>query len=111
MLPEWISKIRKGDILETPSRQQRIVRNVKHYQHNYGAHKGAIRTAVCFTIKHCSWTGRCYTVLSGTDLVQRGFRPTGKRKRLQSKIDKLIDLELDRRGKPELGCCGVKGIA
>lgn len=91
--------IKKGDILKE-NNTLRVVRAVHHYP---------TRVIVVFTIRRCSWTGRCYTVLNSTDLKQRNFRPTGKRIRLSKKLDKAI--EADFGAVPfKLTCCDVEGV-
>lgn len=94
----WIKDISVGDILmegDTP----RVVRSVSHTG----------RTSVTFTIRHCSWTTRCYTVLNESDLRTRRFRPTGKRKRLDAPIDRAIREAIDKR-EIKMHCCDVDGI-
>lgn len=119
----WVKTIRKGDVLKSGTGTLRAVREVKHN----GASLG--KTSVMFSILHCSWTHRPHTTLTGTDLVQFGYRPTGARVRLNKKIDRLI-LD-DARGRKEtvyrngkvvtmhcpllpgdtkIHCCDVKGV-
>ncbi len=103
----WIKRIQKGDILEARSGTLRIVRSVRHNGPSLP------KTSVTFTIRHCSWTGRCYTVVNGNDLRQMRFRPVSARMPLRTKLDKLIEAEF---GRPPgdgrmLDCCDVRGIA
>jgi len=110
----WIANIKKGDIL-VEGGTPRIVRYVHHYKipPGKGTRDGSIRTYVAFTIRRCSWTTRCYTLLTTHDLKQRKFRPTGKRKILRSRMDREIELEIIN-GLPleqvKLHCCDVEGI-
>lgn len=100
----WMRTIRIGDVLEDCNGTQRVVRSVSRYK------DGDLRS-VTFTIRGCSWTGRCYTVLTFTDLNYRGFRPTGVRRRMGSALDWKIHQEIRRNGRPRMGCCDVRGIA
>jgi len=106
MAAKWIERIEKGDILRSKSGLLRIVRAVHH---SWIPQSQQIRTSVTFTIKRCSWTGRCYTILNGSDLMTQGYQHTGKRIRLQKKMDKEIAAEFGQ--KPEslkLTCCDVE---
>lgn len=119
----WIARIKKGDVLKAPSGLLRVVRDVSHHHvSGYG-----IRTCVVFAIRHCSWTHRPTTVLTGNDLVQMGYRPTKGRVSLRKKIDKLIERDYSGRivalrggeigcypligSAREIDCCDVRGIA
>ena len=97
----WISQIRKGDVLRAPSGLLRVVRAVNHENQ---------KTSVHFSIKHCSWTRRCYTVYFGADLKTMGYRPTGKRMRLRREIDAVIEADFGVT-RPKLTCCDVEGIS
>ena len=103
--PKWIKQVKVGDVLKSRSGLLRVVRYVNH-------HAGGCRTWVSFTINHCSWTGRCYTMYEGNDLIQFGYRPVRVRMKLRKKIDKAILREIVdvRGGKPTLTCCDVEGI-
>ena len=127
----WIKRIRKGDILRAPSGLLRVVRDVSHSGPSAG------KTSVIFTIAHCSWTGRCYTVLTGNDLRTFGYRPTQARYSFRKAIDRKITNEISGgdkirivvaasggritkyidvhrpldRDKIQLDCCDVRGIA
>lgn len=102
----WIARIKKGDVLRSRKGVLRVVREVSH--HHIPFH--GIRTCVTFTIRHCSWTGRCYTVLGGNDLVQMGYRPTRAKVSLRRRIDRAIEAEFGKH-RPELTCCDVDGIS
>ncbi len=131
MTTKWIKKIRKGDVLKAPSGLLRVVRDVSHSGPSVG------KTSVTFTIQHCSWTGRCHTVLTGNDLRTFGYLPTRARYQFRKKIDKKIEREINGGGKVrivvaasggkvtdyiivhrpvhpskiQLDCCDVRGIA
>lgn len=67
---------------------------------------------VTFAIRNCSWTNRCYTILSRTDLRIRGFRPTRQRAALRGKVDKLIKHDIEHHYPEDqiLTCCDVKAV-
>lgn len=106
--PPWMRRVRVGDVLKDAVGNLRVVREARHY--------GGRLYGVTFTIAHCSWTGRCYTILNATDLRQRGFRPVGVRRRLNTKLDRQIAdaiarNDLAHRNGRALRCCDVEGIA
>lgn len=116
----WIKRIRKGDVLKARNGVLRVVRDVSHSGPSNG------KTSVTFAIRHCSWTHRPYTVLTGNDLVQFGYRPTKAHVALRKKIDREIERDFNGRlvsanGRriscPVLGtdrridCCDVRGMA
>jgi len=108
----WIARIRKGDVLRAGSGLLRVVRHVSHstVKWNGPAHT---RTNVYFSIKHCSWTHRCYTVYTGNDLVQMGYRPTRARVKLRKKIDRIIEHDITNRDRfdQKLTCCDVESVS
>lgn len=102
----WLDKIQEGDILLEQGRSERVVRNA-HYGKNGKLY------SVTFTIKHCSWTGRCYTVLIRADLKTRRFAPTGKKYKAKTELDTKIKEEVNNSYNPpeiKLHCCDVKGV-
>jgi hypothetical protein len=98
----WMADVRVGDVLEDANGTQRVVREVKRYK------DGELRS-VCFAIRRCSWTGRCYTILGYTDLRYRGYRKVG-RTRMGSAIDWKIYKEIGNVNKPRVSCCEVRGV-
>lgn len=101
---DWISRIRKGDVLRSRNGVLRVVRAVSHTR----------RTTVTFVIRRCSWTTRCYTIYTGNDLRQMGYAPTNVRMPLRTKFDRLIEAEFHRPGPANvcfLHCCDVTGIS
>ena len=111
MTDDWIHAIRVGDILAVGD-TYRIVRDVHHSRSD----RWPPKTYVTFTIKRCSWTGRCYTVLTQSDLKTRGFRPTGHSMRLRRQIDAkirkaIVGNELPKHGHYSMTCCDVEGIS
>lgn len=105
----WINRIKRGDVLRSPSGKLRIVREVHHHD------SGSInKTYVTFAIQRCSWTGRCFTVYTGNDLRGGGWRPVGASVKLNTKFDRLIQWEIVERPLPaeiKIHCCDVVGIA
>lgn len=101
---DWRDEIKLGDVLRAKSGDLRIVRGVSRWNKN-----GLINT-VTFTIRNCSWTGRCYTVLNRSDLKTRCFEPTGVSCALDGEIDARLLEEIKQTGKPLIDCCDVKGI-
>jgi hypothetical protein len=103
-------QLRVGDVIASPGGSWRVVR-VVHRSPNGNL------WGVTLTIKHCSWTGRCYTVLCANDLRQRGFyRVPVKRRRLRSAFDQKIRQAIERNEHPKHGrysvtCCDVEGVA
>lgn len=111
--PEWMATLRVGDVL-TNGRSYRVVREVSRWHRvnrRTVAGEGPLK-CVAFTIKHCSWTGRCYTILCASDLLQRGFRPAGVRVKLDKPWDAAILHEITKCAEPaSLRCCDVRGVA
>ena len=97
----WITKLQKGDVIRSKTGLLRIVRSVTHYGFSIN------KTYVILSIKRCSWTGRAYTVYTGNDLKQMGYRPVKARFALQSRVDRLMEEEFVRPGgeRPVLTCC------
>ena len=89
---DWIDRIKKGDVLRFRGDVLRVVRDVSHYE-KYGR----THTNVTLAIRHCSWTGRPYTVLTDHDLRSRGARPTRAKVSLRKKIDREIERDFNGR--------------
>lgn len=92
----------------------RVVRTVKwRNERKRGRRRDARpRGIFTFVILHCSWTGRCYTCYTSSDLAQkpieliaRNFR--SKNAALEQQILHNIHHALDH---PTLSCCDVHGI-
>lgn len=111
--PMWMRRVAIGDVLEIGTgRVQRVVRAVTFYS------CGALHS-VTFTIKHCSWTHRCDTVVDVSRLLTEGWHPAGVRMELNTRLDQAIAREImskrmrardRRRHQRRLDCCDVKGI-
>lgn len=102
----WIKTLAPGDVLRAPSGLLRIVRAARHSGPSLG------KTSVAFTIQHCSWTGRCYTVYTGSDLATMGYVKTGARAKLGKEFDRAVEHDMGGIGWQEckLKCCDVRGI-
>ncbi len=102
---QWLDQIKIGDILLERGKSERTVREINRYKN------GTMRS-VSFSILRCSWTHRCYTTVTRSELKTRRFSHSGKRKESASPIDKLIahDLIYWEKEKQRLDCCDVKGI-
>lgn len=102
-LQSWMN-IQAGDVVRWPSGVLRVVRKVTH------ARSGNPRSIWCwFTIRHCSWTHRCYTLYNLGELKQIGVKRVGVRVRFKQKIDFRINRVIEH-GSQELSCCDVRGI-
>ena len=118
MIPDWIHRIKKGDVLRSGSGRLRVVRDVSH-----NLVENHLRTNVTFAIQHCSWTGRPYTTYTGQDLVQMKYSPTRAKVTLRKEIDKAIERVMYARdglsALPNYGakklyevtCCDVEGLS
>jgi hypothetical protein len=101
-VPEWLKAVQPGDVLRTPTGVLRVVRRVRY--------KRGVVSSCSFTIRHCSWTGACYTIKQRSELF--GWSPTGKRVSLRRRIDRDVAHDLGKPGKERrLTCCSVEGIA
>jgi hypothetical protein len=104
----WMKDVAIGSVLAEGSGTWRIVREFSRYSN------GDLR-AVTFTIRHCSWTGRCYTVCGYVDLIYRGFRMVRVKPRaLRTKLDRRIRKAITgNESKPHysMKCCDVEGVA
>jgi hypothetical protein len=104
--PAWIERLVVGAVIAERGGAWRVVRKVNRCR------DGSVGS-VTLTIRRCSWTGRCYTILNVQDLKQRGFRriPTTPLK-LQGAIDRKLTKVLRRHeDKPySMTCCDVAGI-
>jgi hypothetical protein len=97
----WIKQLVKGDVIVSRNGNLRVIRRVTHHGPSIP------KTYITLAIKHCSWTGRAYTVYNGNDLRQMGYRPIKANFALRSRVDRLMEEEFDRPGKerPVLTCC------
>lgn len=107
--PDWFDFVREGDVLRAPSGDLRVVRRVSWHR---GAKASRKLWGVVFVIRRCSWTKRCDTVMTATDLKTRGFTHTGARVKLNKTIDALVRESIDARMRLDapLSCCDAKGL-
>jgi hypothetical protein len=104
VVPDWRETIRIGDVLVARSGTMRVVRECLYKQSD-------ILVSVRLTIRRRSWTGRCYTVVTRSDLQTFGYRKAGVRVRLGSgPMDGEIARNL-REDLRTLGPADVRGIA
>jgi len=108
----WLDEIEVGDILLSGSGVERVVRSANYFKPRDRFGRGGKLYGITFVIQKCSWTHRCYTMLTRADLKTRKFTPTGKKKQTVDLIDKLIahDILYHDIDKQRLDCCAVKGI-
>lgn len=103
--PMWMRRVSIGDVLEIGNgKVQRVVRAVTFYS------CGALHS-VTFTIKHCSWTHRCDTIVDVSRLLSERWRPTGVRSELKTRLDRKIARAVMNTNNRELDCCDVKGVS
>lgn len=112
--PEWMATLRAGEVL-TNGRSYRVVRNVSRWRCTPRGGRvdgeGPLR-CVTFAIRRCSWTKRCYTVYTASDLKTLRFRPAGARVKLNRPWDEAIAQEIENKHGPRLlSCCDVRGAA
>lgn len=111
----WHETVKVGDVVEWPSGNLRIVREVwrnpipKRPRCNYNP---ARKVFVIFAIQHCSWTKRPYTQYSIGELEQIGAHPTGINYKLNSGFDRALqgDFHASRSEDCKFRCCDVKGL-
>ena len=104
---DWRDRLTVGDVLWAQGGDLRAVRSVTY-------RKSGHLLALCLVIRRCSWTGACYTTISRSDLRTRGFKPSGAKIDLGSKLDQQIAAEFGRHGGPDgtrkLTCCYVDQV-
>lgn len=96
-----------GDVWRAPSGAMRIARAV-HICGNDPCH-----WFIYFTIRHCSWTHRPYTLYCVAELFGLGYRKIDKRVRVQDRFQRLLaeDVESNEKvNKLNFHCCDVRGI-
>lgn len=84
--PEWFKDVTIGSVLREPNGGPfRIVRYVTRRRCD-----GRLMF-VGFAIRRSSWTGRCYTMYTASDIKSRGFTMVPH---VRVKLDKLIDVRI-----------------
>jgi hypothetical protein len=102
--PSWMAAVKVGDVLRSGSKTLRVVRKVSRFK------DGSLRS-VTFSIRHCSWTRRPYTVMGYTDLRLLGYARVGANLKLESPLDRELALDIADHNRRQVTCCMVKGIA
>lgn len=114
--PAWFDTLKQWDVLESPSGDLRIVREVSRRDGSWtpraGLMPGRTLWAVTLAIRTCSWTHRPYTVYMASDLKTQGWRHTGVNVGPQrTKLDRLLLKEIRDEGHARyLDCCDVRGL-
>jgi hypothetical protein len=99
--PKW-PDILEGEILRAPSGTLRVARVV---------HRGNGRVYVFFTIRHGSWTNRCYTLYTTNALFSIGYLRTGKHVHSFDEFDQTVaDEMISCNRPPRLHPVDVKGM-
>lgn len=110
----WLDDIQPGDVLleRGDINKPRVVRAVRRHPKGDRYGRDGLLAGITFTIKHCSWVERCYTMLGRADLKTRKFAPSGVRKQSMTTLDKMIALDLTKSAhEKHLDCCDVRGVA
>lgn len=108
-MKDWTNRLQPGDVVRFPSGALRVVRAVKHPDRPTSSYGDIYRSSITFSIKRCSWTHRCHTTYTSSDLRTLGCVKTRAKVLLRKKIDRLISEELRLNpDKPMLTCCDVK---
>lgn len=108
-MKDWTNRLKVGDIVRFPSGMLRTVRRVKHPDSPTDRRGNKYRSSVTFSIQACSWTGRCYTCYTSSDLRTMGCRPTRARNPLRTKLDRKICAAMASH-EHLLKCCDVIGV-
>lgn len=110
---DWIDRLKPGDVVKFKSGSLRTVLEVTYRTHDNGRLLCAM-----FTILHCSWTKRPYTILERSDIAQRGQCVTRARVNLAKHPAAVLAIAdscirgLDDKGEPNrvATCCDVIGV-
>ncbi len=98
----WVDDLQPGDIVRFNNGIFRTVLAVSH-------HEGRVRN-VTFPIRHCSWTGRGYTLIDRYEVRKRARRKAGHWAGF--KMSPLVRKLLAEYATPlvrTIGCCEVIG--
>jgi hypothetical protein len=105
-MSDWWRTVREGDVLKWPHGSMRVIRKLSHPDS-----LNPRRKYCYFSIRHCSWTGRCYTLYSIGELMGMGVIPTGVRIHFKHPLDLKINRVIQRGGdREEMSCCAVSGV-
>lgn len=94
-----------GDIFRAPSGVLRTVRAVR-----MDTQMNPRKIIVAFSILHCSWTHRCYTVYSIAELRGIGYTHLAQRRKFNDPFEKELNRVISASS-TEMDCCDVKGIS
>jgi len=101
--PAWLSELRAGDVIRTPSNDFRLVRRVTV--------RPSGNNALVFAIRRCSWTRRPYTVAFCSANWLWKCQPVGKLKGKLTALDFVLQRDIEDRSDPRrLHCCDVRGL-
>lgn len=108
---DWMTSLKPGDVLRDVKGNLRVVRKVTKYKQGckYTRRKAGDLRCVSLAIRHCSWTGRCYTVLGYNDLYFRGFQPAGLRAHMTTALDARINAAIQAHSL-DVTCQEAKGV-
>lgn len=100
----WMANVKVGDVLRSASGTLRVVRDVHRYKN------GELRS-VTFSIRHCSWTRRPYTILGFSDLRLLGYTKVGANYSMKTELDRRLARCIDDHRHRDVTCCEVRSIA
>lgn len=104
--PSWMRGLKVGDVIRKGDGPFRVVRELMR-------RRDGRLYSVSLTIRRCSWTHRCYTILNATDLRQQGYRQVRVRRRpLRKRIDRAILKAIHEPAwQKSLTCCDVESVS
>lgn len=97
-----------GEIWRAPNGLLRIARCV-----HVSNPRNPNRIRIYFTIRHCSWTHRCYTLYSVAELLYHGYVNTHKKWRWLPEdiiLNDIIERNHQLPRDEAMTCCDVEGI-
>lgn len=108
-----LRSLRPGDVIRWNG-TLRVVRTVKWSDKRCRGRRRDARPSGIFTfvILHCSWTGRCYTCYTSSDLAQKPLELIARNFHSKSiALDQAILTNIQNgTERPTLSCCDVHGI-
>lgn len=104
----FMMSLRPMDLLRVNGKL-RVVRDLSRRQRKPG---GRVFMSFTFTILHCSWTHRPYTVQSMYDLAGKRIELVSRDWKPRTKLERQLQTDCERLtcGPSTLDCCDVKGI-
>lgn len=88
----WTKRLQVGDVIRSKTGKLRIVRYASHDPRK-PTPSGSF---FAFCIGRVSWTTRPYTFVTGNDLKQSGYMPTGARAKLNHEFDRKLLACMDK---------------